>query len=263
MLFLVISADGGDDGDKSVRVPPAGSTQRAPHADRETDSALYRSFCALRACLRAVSFDACDATEDAYDREVTRRLRAADRLLRALRPPAYRLEMLENVFSLLFLTGADAAEGEGKGAGCRRVGFTAHPLVVRDVLLSLKLHLIQLTPDVPGSSPGERLPPRGGSGPGERLPPRGSGLGERRLPSSVGPTCLAVRLGRLTQYVSEALWRFQLICPHVALSGGLVTDDDSGGGGGGGGVTLSCLHRCTSCPQRLVTRHRCNLWDES
>ena len=92
--------------------------------------------------------------------------------------------------------------------GTKQIGFLVHEYVVRDLLLTLRDSLVDVTA-CRYSLLGQSYASETADCDARHL----QGLLEGAVRTSVENTQLTQRISRLTQYVSEALWRFQLVSP--------------------------------------------------
>ena len=105
-------------------------------------------------------------------------------------------------------TGSCSVNSGTSSSGSKRIGFLVHEYIIRDLLVTLRDSLVDLSA-CRYSILGHDSESDQSDGDARRL----QDLLEGSVASSVENTQLTQRISRLTQYVSEALWRFQLVSP--------------------------------------------------
>jgi hypothetical protein len=183
-----------------------------------------------------------------YTENVTKKLNEAREHLSKVFPLTYRIEIVEDIFSLLFVTHEDMQQlveakhrcvceryvddlNETKVSGAEnlcseksnrssnhstastgdhiKIGFIANEFVVRDVLNFLKDALVNITADVYAV---------------HKTKLSASGLALREQPEEESSATIATsvaegefhaRLNQLTKLVHEATWRFQLVAKET------------------------------------------------
>ena len=175
-----------------------------------------------------------------YAIEVTQRLEEAKAHISAIFPLNFRLEVLEDIFSLLFLSSEDIQspeEGSGSHEGSetfaslqnssgspgvseggsfsyshsvtfirKQHGFLLDERTARDILLLLNDSIFELS-----AAKFSML-----SAPGK---PMGSGFQPgKEILSSIAPSLLQQRFGKLQKDVNEAKWRLELVSSKTGLS---------------------------------------------
>ena len=175
-----------------------------------------------------------------YAQEVTARLEQARGHLSLLYPLHFRLEMLENIFSLLFLTSDDIKKPDetqiqadpvdnilssnSRSSGAenetlssinsvafirKQQGFLVDKRIARDLLILLNDSMFELTAAKFAllSSPSKTKGEKGGS-----LPPVAA------IVSSISPANLQQRAAKLQKQINEAKWRLELVSSKSVMS---------------------------------------------
>ena len=105
-------------------------------------------------------------------------------------------------------TGSCSVNSGTSSSGSKHIGFLVHEYIVRDLLVTLRDSLVDLSA-CRYSILGQDSESDQSDGDCRRL----QDLLEGSVATSVESTQLTQRISRLTQYVSESLWRFQLVSP--------------------------------------------------
>ena len=233
------------------------STTGPNSSEQERDVSIFRSFCAVRYVVDALLFAnrkqkgdedaaaAAAASDNDYSVNVTTNLKNARNALSHVVPLAYRVEVLENIFSLLFVKTSDLDDpsskdsdedqltpdiceqsggGGGGGGGDSstasgglssfpfRDDFVVDEAVACDVINMLKDSLMDLESAkfARHRSSTHRRSLSGGSA--DDLHASSSAENDETLVrTSIVVADLQQRTARLNQYVNEAKWRFQLV----------------------------------------------------
>ena len=173
--------------------------------------------------------------EQTYQVEVVGKLDQAKVHLSAIFPLNYRLEVLENIFSILFLTGNDIRKSENGSVSsspsasltslqssvkngsemeslsgahslafiCKQQGFLVGETLACDILTLLQDCMFEL------SAAKYALLSRDG---GEAIPPSSA------ISSSVSPGTLQQRISKLQKQINEAKWRLELVSSKHGIS---------------------------------------------
>ena len=107
-------------------------------------------------------------------------------------------------------TGSCSVNSGTSSSGSKHIGFLAHEYIVRDLLVTLRDALVDLSAcrySILGQDSVHESDQSDGDA--RRL----QYMLEGSVATSVESTQLTQRISRLTQYVSESLWRFQLVSP--------------------------------------------------
>ena len=187
-----------------------------------------------------------------YMKHVSGKLNEASSYLRAINPINYRLEIMENIFSLLFLTGEDikhlkVSEEEDSSGVSRSVSAESSTAARRPVLTRMNseiastLSSIALIKSKHGFLISEKIATeildilhdciiqlRSNKFDQAKQDQPGSGFaGYSSIPSSVvkcsiANTSFQQRVAKLAQYVNEARWRLQLVSAKHGILAGII-----------------------------------------
>lgn len=212
----------------------------------------------------AVTYTSSSLTQDLYTTEVTSRLSQAKGHLSEIFPLHFRLEVLENIFSLLFLSSEDLSKTDPSLSAAvtdsitsstsrssdtendtvtgvhslstfirKQHGFLMNEMLALDILTLLSDAIFELTATKFAllNSPSTPKKDSAHSGPAPSTTSTGS-----VIVSSVHPGVLQQRIAKLQKYINEAKWRLQLVSSKSGLSAdigeaagevGVSSDEDS------------------------------------
>ena len=171
---------------------------------KDRDLVIYHGYLVLRGVLRLLKQSASCPVDEGVLASVAREVAAH---LRQTSPLPFRLELLENLFSLLFLVqqdfsslhaaSTDNAKPSSSSSPSPSTAFVATPAIFHAVLTLVQDSLLGLA--------GSQLSPKPSSSPSPA--PQGTTL---TVSTTISDREFQFRLDRLRQVVSEALWRLDI-----------------------------------------------------
>lgn len=165
----------------------------------------------------------------------------AQTLVDSIMPITYRVETLENLFSLLFLR-LEVEGGDGVAAGGEPEAepqFLTSGIVIDDILRLLGECLEAVRQDDAQDSD---------AWDDDDYDRKRDELAARPIPTSISRVTLQSRIARLEEYNKEALWRLHLVRGNSAIGGGSELDSELSNN-----IDVNIIRRMLASPNTLLT----------